>query len=356
MDYRSLMNGQRRDPLAFVLRPLLRIGSWFYGLGIRIRNSRYDRGVSETHDAGVPVISVGNLTTGGTGKTPLVCYLARELRSQGFRVALISRGYGRGDGDLNDEALELELRLPDVPHVQDPDRVAAAAVAVEELETEILLMDDGFQHRRLQRDLDIVVIDATCPFGYGYLLPRGMLREPIASIRRADVAILSRCNHISPEERLQIKQAYLRRKPDLIWLEAEHHPGRLVDHENRPEPLEVVAGKRVLVFCGIGNPAAFAKTVRDCGAELVDQLSLPDHASYDREMLERLRAWGESWPPGEIEYMLCTQKDLVKIRTNRIAGIPLRAIQIDMTVEPEAELQQALKKVVQPDGPVEGTV
>ena len=153
MAYKSILSGERTDLTAAVMRGGLAGLSVPYGAAVARRNRRYDRGHAEVHDCGVPVISVGNLTTGGTGKTPIVCYLANWFRKRGKRVAIVSRGYGRGDADHNDEALELYSRLPDVPHIQDPDRVAAARIAVEELESELILMDDGFQHRRLHRDL-----------------------------------------------------------------------------------------------------------------------------------------------------------------------------------------------------------
>lgn len=343
MDYRALMSGRRRDPLAFVLRGLLRVASTVYGLAVRLRNRRYDTGRTPIHRAGVPVISVGNLTTGGTGKTPLVACLATALRQRGYRVSLISRGYGRGEAALNDEALELEQRLPDVPHVQDPDRVAAATVAVEELETQVILMDDGFQHRRLHRDLDIVVIDATCPYGYGYLLPRGMLREPLASIARADIAVLSRSNYVSEAQRQSIRETYLSKNPRLLWVEAEHRPGRLIDYRDRTESLEQLSGKRVLAFCGIGNPQAFRRTLADCGAEVVDLYALPDHARYDGDTVDQLEQWGQTQQAASnaaFDFVVCTQKDLVKVRAAKIAGLPLRAVQIDLQVHPEEPLMQ----------------
>ena len=139
------MSGKRRDPIAMVVRVMLRMASVPYGIVVRRRNHNYDRQVADIQRCDIPVISVGNLTTGGTGKTPIVCLLAKRLRERGLRVAIVSRGYGRGDADANDEAMELHARLPDVPHIQNPDRVAAAQVAVEELEAQIILMDDGFQ-------------------------------------------------------------------------------------------------------------------------------------------------------------------------------------------------------------------
>jgi tetraacyldisaccharide 4'-kinase len=277
----------------------------------------------------VPVISVGNLTTGGTGKTPLVCFLARRLRGAGWRVALVSRGYGRGEAALNDEALELEQRLPDVPHIQDPDRVRAAEIAVEELETQVIVLDDGFQHRRLHRDLDIIVIDATCPFGYGAMLPRGMLREPLSSVRRAAIAVLTRCDAVSPAQRAAIRQRYLRWHPQLVWLESAHQPQSLIGFREPTErALETLQGQRVAAFCGIGNPDAFADTIRGCGAELVGFRPLPDHAVYDGETIARLTEWLRSLPP--VDAILCTHKDLVKVRTDRLAGSPLWALQIDL--------------------------
>src|SRR5207244_2544053 len=148
------------------------------------------RGWKRVERAGVPVVSVGNLTLGGTGKTPCVEYVCRFYRGLDLLVAILSRGYGAEHGP-NDEALVLEEDLPDVPHLQGADRVALARVAVEELESEVLVLDDGFQHRRLGRDLDIVLLDALEPFGLGRLFPPGLLREPVGSLRRAGVVVLS---------------------------------------------------------------------------------------------------------------------------------------------------------------------
>src|SRR5262249_20780095 len=186
-----LVSGRRRG----LWPSLLRCGLWALsvpvGLGVRLRNRFFDWGWKRTFRAQVPVISVGNLTLGGTGKTPCVEYVARFCRGAGKRVAIRGRGYGSDHG-RNDEALVLEENLPDVPHLQGADRVALAAIAVEELESEVLVLDDGFQHRRLARDLDIVLVDVTDPWGGGFLLPRGLLREAPAGLRRASVVVLTR--------------------------------------------------------------------------------------------------------------------------------------------------------------------
>ena len=179
-------------------------------------------GVLRAQPIGVPVVSVGNLTLGGTGKSPMVRWLARWFRQSGVSPAVVSRGYGSAAGEANDEALELRLLLPDVPHVQNPDRVAGGREAVEKYGAQLVLLDDGFQHRRIARDLDIVLLDALTPFGYGHVFPRGMLREPVSGLRRADAVVLSRADLIEPAEREAIWRVVRRYAPASICVEAAH--------------------------------------------------------------------------------------------------------------------------------------
>ncbi len=151
--FRAVVSGRQRGVRAAMLRAGLSVAEPFYRLGVRWRNRQFDTGSREIHRVNVPVISVGNLTVGGTGKTPMVEWLARWFRERGVRVALVSRGYGAEAGARNDEAIELEEKLPDVPHLQNPNRVEAAQTAIEELETQLIVLDDAFQHRRIHRDL-----------------------------------------------------------------------------------------------------------------------------------------------------------------------------------------------------------
>lgn len=328
-NYRDLLSGRRRDPLATVARLLLAIGELPYRAAVAVRNHRFDTQRREIVHCGAAVISIGNLTTGGTGKTPLVRYVARTLRQSGLRVALVSRGYGAADGDQNDEALELAWSLDDVPHLQDADRVQAARIAVEELESEVILMDDGFQHRRLHRDLDIVVIDATCPFGYDHLLPRGLLREPISSLRRADVAILTRSNAVPTDQREAMRVRAKAVAPELIWAESIHRPTQLLRWPDSTGPVESLRGQPVAVLSAIGNPEAFVETVKACGAKVVDTMSLADHDRYDQSTVARIGGWisqlGQS-----VEQVVCTHKDLVKLQTDRLGGKPLAAVLIEI--------------------------
>ncbi len=343
-DYRSIINGQRSDVFAMIARGTLWMASAPYVFVVRHRNRGFDSGRTTVHQAGVPVISVGNLTTGGTGKTPIVCHVAKWFRASGVRVAIVSRGYGRGDRDSNDEAMELHARLPDVPHVQDADRVEAARIAVEELESQVILMDDGFQHRRLHRDLEIVVIDATCPFGFGHCLPRGLLREPINGIRRADLVIITRCDAV-PESAISSIEATLRRhKPDLPIFRSSHQPMGLLEYPDQVTSIDQLNGQRVAIISAIGNPQAFEHTVRSCGAGIVATKHFGDHDIYAPQTLSELRDWirdlGDT-----IDRVVCTHKDLVKLQTDRLGGKPVIAILIDLSIN--GDLSPWLNQIVE---------
>src|SRR2546430_13721210 len=163
-EFRDLVSGRQKGLWAAVARGVLRVAEVPYTIAVTVRNRRYDRGAAKVHRVDVPVITVGNLTLGGTGKTPMVKWLAQQFQNAGLRVAIVSRGYGAAEGKHNDEALELAQSLPHVPHIQNRDRVAAAQLAIHDFKSQLILLDDGFQHRRLGRDLDIVLLDALEPF------------------------------------------------------------------------------------------------------------------------------------------------------------------------------------------------
>jgi len=336
--YQTIVSGQRRDPLAVLARWGLRLAEFPYHCVTAIRNRRYDRGRLPVTRVEVPVISVGNLTVGGTGKTPLVAWLARWFRQQGVRVSLISRGYGATDGSRNDEAKELEARLPDVPHLQHPDRVAAARIAIDELETQLIILDDAFQHRRLARDLDVVLIDATEPFGYGHLLPRGLLRESVRGLRRADVVALTRCDLISDSRRQQLRQHVQSLAPQATWVEIAQQPTTLLAASGRSQSLAEISRGPILAFCGIGNPAAFWQTLEQLGFTIRDRKTFPDHHAYDAATVTSLREWASR--PGDAERVLCTHKDLVKLATDRLGHLPLAALQVDLQLLAGADALQ----------------
>lgn len=340
--FHALIRGERRGPFATLARCGLRAASVPYGFGVRVRNMMFDRGWKKIHRATVPVVSVGNLSLGGTGKTPCVEYVARFYRELGVQVAILSRGYGSEAG-RNDEAMVLEENLPDVPHLQGPNRAALAETAVEELEAELLVLDDGFQHRRLHRDLDIVLIDATCPATRDRMFPRGTLREPMSSLRRAHVVMLTRCSQASNANELKRElEAKFPGKPIVM---TDHRPSDLLRGEES-EPLESLRGKPVGGFCGLGNPAAFRRTLEDIGASVADFRSFPDHHNYTRDDVNDLTAWANRLPADAA--ILTTQKDMVKLRITELAGRACFALRIGLDFrEGEDEFQQRLESVME---------
>jgi tetraacyldisaccharide 4'-kinase len=342
--YRSLITGQARGLWPTFQRGGLRLASVPYGWAVGLRNQLYERGWRRSHRAAVPVVSVGNLTLGGTGKTPCVEYVARLYRQQGLRVAILSRGYGSSAG-RNDEALVLEENLPDVPHLQGVDRVGLARTAVEELESEVLILDDGFQHRRLRRDLDLVLVDATDPWGHGCLFPRGMLREPPRSLRRASVILMTRCDQVDEKTRRRIQETITRHAPNVPVAITSHKATELCNSDQNTVPLRALTAGPVAAFCGIGNAHAFRRTLVDLGADLCAFRIFPDHYAYTRTDVETLRGWAEQQARDCI--IVTTQKDLVKIRLARLGGRALWALRIHLHIDTGVEmLERQLLSVV----------
>ena len=309
--------------MANLARLGLRMAALPYGLAVRVRNRAYDWGGLKSYSCPVPVVSVGNLTLGGTGKTPMVEWIARWFRDRGVRVAVISRGYGGRAGQLNDEAMELFRRLPDVPHLQNPDRLAAAHRAVAELGCQVIVLDDAFQHRRIARDLDLVLLDALEPFGFGHLFPRGTLREPLSGLRRADCVVLSRAGAVEPPAREAIRRCVAAIAPRAGWAEVDHAPQTLKNATGQQQPIASLTGRPVAAFCGIGNPAGFRHTLESCGYRVIAFREFADHWHYTQADIDSLAAWTASL---EVEAVVCTSKDLVKLNVDSIGQRPLWAV------------------------------
>lgn len=324
----EVMSGRKRGLAASLLRAGLWTAQWPYRLAVTCKNAAFDFGLREPFEAGVPVISVGNLTTGGTGKTPVVAFLTNWFRDAGVKVGLLSRGYKSLDSSSNDEKLVLDQLCPGVPHWQNRDRIEAAKRAVAE-GCQLLILDDGFQHRRLQRDFDIVLVDATNPWGYGHCLPRGLMREPLRSIARADLVIITRADLVAPEQLISIRTELAKHNQVAMVVEATFQPTRLINAAGETRPVSEIVGKRWLGFCGIGNPASFAETLQQAGATLAAFESFPDHHHYTSADLTRLeRLATESGSDG----LLTTQKDLVKVQTSKLGGLPLWGLVIGTTI------------------------
>jgi len=333
--FKRIVSGADRSARGRLSRALLGpLGAAWTGV-MAARNAAYDAGLFAAHAAPVPVVSVGNLSLGGTGKTPLVAWVAGRLLRAGHSPAIVSRGYGAARGTVSDEAAELALLLPGVPHVADADRVAGARTAAR-AGAGVVVLDDGFQHRRLHRDLDLVAIDATDPFGCGHVFPRGLLRERLAGLSRAHAAILTRATAVPPERRDAIRarlaEACAGRVPG-VWAEASHAPVALRDGEGNREDLGWLAGRDVVGFAGIGNPAAFRDTLHALGARVVAFRAFPDHHAYGaadtRDLAGLAAAHGAA-------ALVTTLKDLVKM-TGHDASPRLLALEIAIVIDRGAD-------------------
>lgn len=356
--HRQFVSGQLKGWRGVVGRLGLGCISVGYGLAVGLRSIGYRQGWLKTAKVNVPVISVGNLTAGGTGKTPFAAFVAQWFREHETRVCFLSRGYGADPGAVNDEALVLNLVCPDVPHLQNPDRVAGAVTAILELETQLLILDDGFQHRRLARDLDIVLIDATNPWGYDALLPRGYLREPLAALRRASLIVLTRVDQIEPDERTAIHRRLKQTCPEVDVVEVSF-PSRSLTNANQEttdwadlSPVTDNSTRSIAAFCGIGNPASFRQLIQSHGLNLPPHAFrvFPDHHKYTREDVESLRQWATNL---NVSSIITTQKDLVKLEVAKLGTIPLWAAEITTEVQGGVLLLekkfQAILKQIPPD-------
>lgn len=261
---------------------LLRVPSSLYGAALALRSCAYGLGLARPTRIDAPVVSVGNLTTGGTGKTPFVLALAREFERRGLRPAVVARGYGARVGELNDEGAELAARWPDLIQEQDKDRVAAARRAVRR-GAQAIVLDDGFQHRRCARDLDLVLVDATNPWGLRAtraLLPRGLLREPLGALGRADLLVLTRVDQVEPAALESLRAELLRIAPGVGQLAALHAPEALVDARGADLGLAWLAGRAVCAASALGNPRAFESALERLGARIARVVRRPDHHAW----------------------------------------------------------------------------
>ena len=336
-----------------LLAPLLSAASLAYSGIVRLRNRTYDR-PSAVKRASIPVISVGNLTVGGTGKTPLVAWLALRLHELGRQPAIVSRGYGgragRGplivsDGsgprspvvDCGDEPYLLARSLSGTIVVVGSDRPAGAAAAAAR-GADVVILDDGFQHRRLFRDLDIVLLDGDAPFGNGRLLPGGPLREPLGALGRADVVLVTR--RAAGESLGEVEAAVRRHNPRAPILRAGHRGVGFIEASG----LAAAPPSRAAAFCGIGNPTRFRRDLEATGIEVVDFRTYRDHHRYtlaDIASLERLaEAHGCD--------LITTEKDLVRIGPGSFSkgGPSLLASRIEAVVHDAGPLTAAIDRAL----------
>jgi tetraacyldisaccharide 4'-kinase len=333
-----------------------------YGAAVVARNWAFDAGLRGARRLAVPVLCVGNLTVGGTGKTPATIAVAQRLRAEGLAVGVLLRGYGRQGGavqvasgpagppaawqEVGDEAVLLAERLPGVAVVVGADRFLAGQEALRRYPLDVLVLDDGFQHRQLHRDLDLVMVDATDPLGGGRLLPRGRLREPARGLRRAGALLVSRSDQIADPDGL--RRALALAAPGIPQILTRHRPARLTDLEGRESHcLALVRGRRLFAVSGIARPAAFDDTLAALGAIPAGSWPFPDHHPYRRSEVEAIARAADA---AQAEWIVTTEKDAVRLREVACAGLgghPILVLGIELgVVEGEEILHRLLQSCV----------
>lgn len=328
--YIEVISGQRQGPVAATLRGLLALAEPFYGAACYARNRLYDLQLTRPCRMDVPIISVGNITTGGTGKTPTVAWLVDWLLTRDEFPGILSRGYRSLDGDANDEKLLLDQLCPQVPHLQNRDRCTGARQLLSTNDCSVIVLDDGFQHRRLARDVDLVLIDALNPLGYGHLLPRGLLRESLKGLRRATAILLTRTDQVTAQRLAEIVQALLA-FTDCPILSSCFNASGLVNSSGQKITFSAIHGQRSFAFAAIGNPGGFRRTLAGLGLAAGEQRfqQFSDHHHFTQADLLDLQQQAQAQAA---EVFLCTRKDLVKLNVDQIGGIPVWAVDIELVL------------------------
>ena len=360
----ELMSGKRRRWFDRVLISLLFVASRFYRMAVQFRVWMYDKRVIRNHALGCLVVSIGNLSCGGTGKTPVVEVFARTLSANGRRVAILSRGYRSkkrtfgeklmhifrshkietppkvvSDGKnllmdceyAGDEPYMLASNLPDVAVLVDKDRVKSGIYAINRFQTDVIILDDGFQYQRLKHSLEVVLVDKTNPFGNGHLLPRGVLREPANHISRADVIFLTKSDGDTEEVIKEIRE--YNTKAEII--ECRHAPRILKDVWGREElPLEWLKGKTLTTLSGIAVPQGFEDSLRRLGARVIWCERYADHHRYDSS--EIIYALNKTSDLGA-EALVTTEKDAVRFPRLETTPVPCYYLRVDIEILKGAE-------------------
>lgn len=334
--YLSVLSGQKKGLLVTLTKSALSILTYPYSAVLKTRNVFYENHFIKSIKLPVKVFSVGNITTGGTGKTPLVEFMAKTLHQSGRKVAILSRGYGgnnlsqKENSHVNDETLALRENLQEVLILSGKDRVRNGEKAVRDHGVDCIILDDGFQHFKLKRDLDIVVIDSLNPFGGEHLIPRGSLREPLKNLRRADIFIISHCDQSCEKTINSIYKKLNQLNAHAPVCESIHKP---VHIENITDgsilKTDWLKGKRIYGLSAIGNPESFTSTLKWLGANLIKHRVFSDHHDYTQTEIDHVISDALSL---DTEAIVVTQKDMVKLRNLNIKDAKFLSVKIELVI------------------------
>ena len=324
-----LMTDQTHDPFSLIFKVFLKGCSLLYSLVVKIMVAGYEKGIFKRYDLGRPVISVGNITWGGVGKTPLVLWIAAYLRKKNLHPVILTRGYMAQAGARSDEVAMMRAALPEVPVVTNKDRVKGARYALLNHTVDVFLLDDGFQQWRVNKDLDIVAIDATNPFGNGSLLPRGILREPLRALSRADVFVVTKCD-LGNDNVQQIAERLQGMKANAPVMETVHQPVGFESLSGRKKvATDAFKGKDVAILSSIGDPLGFENTVISLGVQVKARFIFSDHFRYDAVHIARLLNHCQQ---AKVDTLLTTAKDEIKLKSflEWPKGLEVYVLKIDL--------------------------
>jgi tetraacyldisaccharide 4'-kinase len=325
----STISGQNRGFAATSLRVATRAIEPFYATAMMLRNACYDRGIFQSHPLHRPTISVGNITTGGTGKTPVVRWLANQMLSLGHHPAILLRGYGSSPDSTSkknsDEAQLLSSAL-NIPVQPNPSRIDGARVVLQKNpNVDLFILDDAFQHRRARRDFNLVVISATNPFGYNHVLPRGLLREPLRGLARADAFLITRQSLVTPgqlEETSQFLRQHHRDTP--VYHCDHHHSGVHLPLTNQTLTIADLSSEKVFLLAGIGDPASFTRQIEHAGIKIIGNRWFDDHHAFTSADVSTIPA--SALPASAL--VLTTEKDWVKLKPIWPPGRPIGIVKL----------------------------
>jgi tetraacyldisaccharide 4'-kinase len=323
---------------------LLRFFSLLFLFGYTIRKSIYALSLIKPKKLKATVISIGNITVGGSGKTPFVLYLAKKLQEKGIIFTILTRGYKRLSKDtremkkndspnikweqVGDEPYLLSNHLPEIPIIVDKDRFHSGKIAQDKYKADFLLLDDGFQHWRLKRDLDIVMIDSSIDLKKEKLLPAGRLREPLSSLKRADLFILTRIDQSEYKDKM--KKLLQRYNPQAPIVESILQTSSIQNLKDKTEiDLSQLKGKKGLACCGIGNPYSFERTLKSLGLEILNAFFFLDHYIYTRK---DLLSFQEEARKSGAEYLITTEKDSIRLPDTGELTIPLLVVKVELKI------------------------
>jgi len=336
----NIITGRKKGPLSFLIRIFLIFCSFFYLIVVKLRLWLYKIGIFSSYRLKTPIISVGNITWGGTGKTPLVEVICSHFLSHDKKVALLIRGYGMDEDKFLTESMQ------GVSVLVGGDRVKNAK-REEEKPLDLFVLDDGFQHLKIARDLNILTIDAGNPFGNGHLIPAGILRETIDSVTRAHIAVITKTATVSRHTLDSIKEVLSKHNPGIEIYESDHQPLLFYTESGEEKALEYVKGRRVCVVSALGDNDSFKTTVRSIGSDMGLDFSYMDHHRYSIGDIERIL---DGCKKESIDTVVTTEKDWVKIKgllDNRMKeDIEFLILKIKLKVDDEKSFFRRLSLIL----------